>query len=107
MESNRERFFEIYEERLDRQPREKIADSEILMCFNGAENSIQTVSSISRKTDLSGSAVRKRLKELEEKNLLSRRRVMSVDVWTLRLTSTAPWSDRFMEHLERRIEEKD
>lgn len=104
--SNRERFFEIHSESLDRQPGEKVADSEILMCFNGAENSLQTVADISQKTGLSRSAVRKRLKDMEDDNLLSRKRVMSADVWTLRLTSTAPWSDRFMNHLENKIEEE-
>jgi len=101
----RERFFEIHNNKLDRGPREKISDSELLMCFNGTNNRLQKASSIAEQLEVSTSTVRKRLKKLEEKGLVYRERIDLIDVWTLRQGWMLPWSENNVNYLERRVRE--
>lgn len=99
----RERFFEIHNNKLDKHSREKVSDSEILMCFNGTGNRLQKVSNIAIALDISESTARRRLKELEEENILYRERVGYTDIWTLSIWWSTPWSERVMNYLESKI----
>lgn len=102
-EELRERFFEIHNEKLDLQPQEKVSDSQIIMCFNGEGNRMQTVSTVANFLDISESTARRRMKKLEEEYILYRERVGRRDVWTLKTLTTAPYSGKTLEYLGEKI----
>lgn len=103
----RERFFEIHNNELDKRPREKVSDSQILMCFNGNGNRLQKASNIARALDISVSTARRRLKKLEDMRFVYRERIDHTDVWTANRFWTSPWSERVMNHLESKVRQNE
>lgn len=104
MSNNTERFSEIYSNKLDKRPNEKVADSQILMQFNGDYNKMKTSAEIADNLPISRSRVRERLNNLEEDDVLISKRVHLTDVWTIKGKHTTPFSEKVVNYLDWRIE---
>lgn len=105
-EELRERFFKIHNEQLDLGKNEKVSDSQILMCFNGNGNRMQTASTIANFLDISESTARKRMKKLEDNYILYKERVGRRHVWTMKHWFATPFSAQILRYLEDKVEEQ-